>query len=109
MRATGGDQQVGSRAHRRSWHDRCTTEPDPTRETTAMADYVAAIDQGTTSTRFMVFDHAGKEIGKHQLEHSQIMPRPGWVEHNPVEILDRTSSVVQTAMNRLRLDAGDLV
>jgi glycerol kinase len=74
-----------------------------------MADYVAAIDQGTTSTRFMVFDHAGKEIGKHQLEHSQIMPRPGWVEHNPVEILDRTSSVVQTAMNRLRLEAGDLV
>ncbi len=73
-----------------------------------MGEFVAAIDQGTTSTRFMVFDHGGKEIGKHQLEHSQIMPQPGWVEHNPVEILDRTSSVVQTAMNRLRIDAGDL-
>ncbi|QDP96528.1 glycerol kinase GlpK [Microlunatus elymi] len=73
-----------------------------------MADYVAAIDQGTTSSRFMVFDHDGAEIGKHQLEHSQIMPKPGWVEHNPVEILDRTSSVIQTAMNKLDLEAGDL-
>ena len=73
-----------------------------------MADFVAAIDQGTTSSRFMVFDHDGKEIGKHQLEHSQIMPQPGWVEHNPVEILDRTSSVIQTAMNKLNLDAVDL-
>ncbi|HEY9290475.1 MAG TPA: glycerol kinase GlpK [Microlunatus sp.] len=73
-----------------------------------MTEYVAAIDQGTTSSRFMVFDHDGKEIGKHQLEHSQIMPQPGWVEHNPVEILDRTSSVIQTAMNRLDLNASDL-
>ena len=74
-----------------------------------MAEYVAAIDQGTSSSRFMVFDHDGTQIGKHQLEHSQIMPRPGWVEHNPVEIMDRTSSVIQTAMNKLNLNADDLV
>src|SRR6476646_11287571 len=47
----------------------------------AMADYVGAVDQGTTSTRFMIFDHAGREVGKHQLEHQQILPRAGWVEH----------------------------
>ncbi|MGB0963196.1 MAG: FGGY family carbohydrate kinase, partial [Mycobacterium sp.] len=51
-----------------------------------MADFVAAIDQGTTSTRAMIFDHSGREIGRHQLEHEQILPRAGWVEHNPVEI-----------------------
>ncbi|HEU4347918.1 MAG TPA: glycerol kinase GlpK [Actinoplanes sp.] len=73
-----------------------------------MADFVGAIDQGTTSTRFMVFDHGGNEVGRHQLEHEQIMPRPGWVEHDPVEIWERTSAVVQTAMDRLGLTAADL-
>jgi glycerol kinase len=73
-----------------------------------MADFVGAIDQGTTSTRFMVFDHSGNEVGRHQLEHEQIMPKAGWVEHNPVEIWDRTQSVIRTAMNRLHLDASDL-
>src|SRR3712207_2453356 len=74
-----------------------------------MAEYVGAVDQGTTSTRFMVFDHAGNEVGRHQLEHEQILPRAGWVEHDPVEILERTSSVIRTTMGRLRLGAGDLV
>ena len=55
-----------------------------------MADFVGAIDQGTTSTRFMLFDHSGAEVARHQLEHTQIMPRPGWVEHNPIEIWERT-------------------
>jgi glycerol kinase len=73
-----------------------------------MADFVGAIDQGTTSTRFMVFDHAGNEVGRHQLEHEQIMPQPGWVEHNPVEIWERASAVAQTAMNGLGLTAADL-
>ena len=63
-----------------------------------MAQYVAAVDQGTTSTRFMVFDHDGREVGRHQLEHEQIMPRSGWVEHNPLEIWDRTHTVLGTAM-----------
>ncbi len=73
-----------------------------------MGDFVAAIDQGTTSTRCMLFDHAGTEVGKYQLEHEQILPQPGWVEHNPVEIWERATSVVQTAMNTKRISATDL-
>ncbi|MDJ0343393.1 glycerol kinase GlpK [Streptomyces sp. H10-C2] len=73
-----------------------------------MADYVAAIDQGTTSTRFMIFDHGGNEVGRHQLEHAQILPKAGWVEHSPVEIWERTRSVVATAMNQHHLKASDL-
>jgi glycerol kinase len=73
-----------------------------------MPDYVAAVDQGTTSTRFMVFDHGGNEVARHQLEHEQILPRAGWVEHNPVEIWERTASVIMTALNRAGLVAQDL-
>src|SRR5215207_4921694 len=73
-----------------------------------MADFVGAVDQGTTSTRFMIFDHSGNEVGIHQLEHEQILPRAGWVEHNPVEIWERTSSVIRTAMNANNLQASDL-
>jgi glycerol kinase len=73
-----------------------------------MPDYVAAVDQGTTSSRFMIFDHAGNEVGKHQLEHEQVLPRAGWVEHDPLEIWERTASVVQTALNRAGLSASDL-
>jgi glycerol kinase len=74
-----------------------------------VADLVGAIDQGTTSTRFMLFDHGGNEIGRHQLEHEQILPQAGWVEHSPVEIWERTTSVIQTTMNGLGLVASDLV
>jgi len=74
----------------------------------ADARFVGAIDQGTTSTRFMVFDHDGREVVRHQLEHQQVLPRAGWVEHNPVEIWERTSAVVQTALGRARLGAEDL-
>ncbi|MFF0267770.1 glycerol kinase GlpK [Kribbella sp. NPDC004536] len=73
-----------------------------------MADFVGAVDQGTTSTRFMIFDHSGNEVGKHQLEHEQILPQAGWVEHNPLEIWERTSSVIRTAMNAQGLQASDL-
>ncbi len=73
-----------------------------------MADLVGAVDQGTTSTRFMVFDHGGNEVGRHQLEHEQILPRAGWVEHSPVEIWERTRSVIQTTMITLGLAASDL-
>ena len=73
-----------------------------------MADFVGAIDQGTTSTRFMLFDHGGNEVGKHQLEHEQILPQAGWVEHSPVEIWERTRSVIQTTMIKLGLGASDL-
>lgn len=73
-----------------------------------MADFVGAVDQGTTSTRFMVFDHDGREVGRHQLEHEQVLPRAGWVEHNPLEIWERTQTVIGTALTRLGLGAGDI-
>ena len=73
-----------------------------------MAEFVAAIDQGTTSTRCMIFDHDGAEVGRHQLEHEQILPQAGWVEHNPVEIVERTASVLTSALNTTKLSAGDL-
>jgi len=73
-----------------------------------LADFVAAIDQGTTSTRAMIFDHSGREVGRHQLEHEQLLPRAGWVEHNPVEIWERTASVLATALNNTKLAAADL-
>ena len=73
-----------------------------------LADFVAAIDQGTTSTRCMIFDHDGAEVGRHQLEHEQILPKAGWVEHNPVEIWERTSSVIASALNKTKLSATDL-
>ena len=73
-----------------------------------MADYVGSIDQGTTSTRFMIFDHGGNEVARHQLEHEQILPRAGWVEHNPVEIWERSSAVIQTALGKAGLQASDL-
>ena len=57
-----------------------------------MADFVGAVDQGTTSTRFMIFDHGGNEVARHQLEHEQILPQAGWVEHNPIEIWERTTA-----------------
>ena len=73
-----------------------------------MADFVGAVDQGTTSTRFMVFDHSGAEVARHQLEHTQVLPRPGWVEHNPIEIWERTWAVIATVLNRSDLHVTDL-
>jgi glycerol kinase len=73
-----------------------------------LADFVASIDQGTTSTRCMIFDHSGAEVGRHQLEHEQILPRAGWVEHNPVEIWERTTSVLMSALNKTNLTDADL-
>src|SRR3979411_1395812 len=65
-----------------------------------MADkkYAAAVDQGTTGTRFMVFSHDGKVVSTDYLEHEQIYPKPGWVEHDPMEIWARTQAVVKGAM-----------
>src|SRR4249920_3095648 len=73
-----------------------------------MADFVAAIDQGTTSTRCMIFDHSGREVGKHQLEHAQIMPRAGWVEHDPLQIWQHTQDVVEQALAARGHTAADL-
>ena len=73
-----------------------------------MADYVGAVDQGTTSTRFMIFDHAGAVVGVDQKEHEQIYPKPGWVEHDPKEIWSRTTDVIDGALQKAGLSASDL-
>ncbi|MCE2528223.1 MAG: glycerol kinase GlpK [Actinomycetia bacterium] len=69
---------------------------------------VGAIDQGTTSTRFMIFDQAGRVVSMAQREFRQILPRPGWVEHDPVEILDTVDSVVGEALASAGMTVGDL-
>src|SRR3954453_6633767 len=56
----------------------------------------------------MIFDHGGNEVARHQLEHEQILPQAGWVEHNPVEIWERTSAVLQSALNKSNLQPSDL-
>ena len=73
-----------------------------------MGDFIGAVDQGTTSTRFIVFDHDGRPVAKHQLEHEQLLPRAGWVEHNPLEIWDRTQTVISSALGQAGLVASDL-
>jgi glycerol kinase len=73
-----------------------------------MAKYSAAIDQGTTSTRFMIFDHAGKVVGMDQKEHKQIYPKPGWVEHNPLEIWQRTQEVLEGTLKKTSIDPQDI-
>ncbi len=73
-----------------------------------MADYIGAIDQGTTSTRFIVFDRAGRTVSVAQKEHEQIYPRPGWVEHNPEEIWRNTQEVIAAAMAQKSLRPADL-
>ena len=73
-----------------------------------MADYAAAIDQGTTSTRFMIFDHAGQVVAVDQKEHEQIFPKPGWVEHDPMEIIERTHEVIAGALKKAGISGSDL-
>ncbi len=73
-----------------------------------MKSYIGAIDQGTTSTRFMVFDRAGRIVSVAQKEHQQIFPRPGWVEHDALEILRRTEEVIGEALEKRGLRASDL-
>ncbi|MEG4116899.1 glycerol kinase GlpK [Microcoleus sp. N9_B4] len=70
--------------------------------------YVAAIDQGTTSTRFIIFDRQGQIICSNQQEHQQIYPQPGWVEHNPDEIWQRTQSVIKNALEIGNIDPKDI-
>ena len=74
-----------------------------------MADFVGAVDQGTTSTRFMVFDHGGNVVAVHQKEHQQIYPRPGWVEHDPLEIWERTQEVIKAALGKGNISAKEIV
>ncbi|HKT48318.1 MAG TPA: glycerol kinase GlpK [Candidatus Acidoferrales bacterium] len=73
-----------------------------------MKNYIGAIDQGTTSTRFMVFDRSGRIVAVAQKEHQQIYPKPGWVEHDALEILRRTEEVIAEALAQRGLRAADL-
>ena len=70
--------------------------------------YVGALDQGTTSTRFMIFDDEGREVARRQLEHTQILPKPGWVEHDPIEIAARVNDVIAGALRTAGLSGRDL-
>jgi glycerol kinase len=70
--------------------------------------YVGAIDQGTTSTRFVLFDRKGRTIGSHQLEHRQMFPRAGWVEHDPMEIWERTIQVIRQTLKTVGATPGQI-
>jgi glycerol kinase len=74
-----------------------------------MSTYVVALDQGTTSTRAIVFDHAGSLVSQGQLEHRQIFPQAGWVEHDPMEIWSHAREVIGTALSRAELTRHDIV
>ena len=73
-----------------------------------MTKYIGAIDQGTTSTRFILFDDLGRIAGIAQKEHEQIYPRPGWVEHNPEEIWQRTVEVIGQALQQAGISGTEL-
>jgi glycerol kinase len=73
-----------------------------------MAKYAAALDQGTTSTRAMIFDHSGKVVSVAQKEHEQIFPQPAWVEHDPKEIWARCQEVMDEALSSASATADDI-
>ncbi len=73
-----------------------------------MGKFVGAIDQGTTSTRFLIFDRKGAIVGSAQKEHEQLYPKPGWVEHNPMEIWRNTAATIADALAGAGLSASDL-
>jgi glycerol kinase len=73
-----------------------------------MPALIGALDQGTTSTRFMIFDADGREVARRQLEHQQILPRPGWVEHDPIEIAARVDEVIAGALRLAGITGRDL-
>jgi glycerol kinase len=73
-----------------------------------MTQYIASIDQGTTSTRCIIFDHSGSIVASEQKEHEQIFPRAGWVEHNGKEIWDNTLEVVEGALKNADLEASNI-
>ena len=73
-----------------------------------MPKYAIAIDSGTTSSRAMIFDHSGRVVSVSQKEHEQIYPKPGWVEHDPKEIWDRTKDVVEEAISKAGASKDDI-
>jgi glycerol kinase len=74
-----------------------------------MRKFVMSIEHGTTSSRAVVFDHSGEIVSVGQLEHEQIFPRAGWVEHDPLEIWAKVRETVGIALSRANVTADDLV
>jgi len=68
-----------------------------------MSKFIGAIDQGTTSTRFVLFDHNSNKIASHQIEHKQIFPKAGWVEHDPIEIWNNTKKVIKVTLQKSKI------
>ena len=73
-----------------------------------MTSYIGALDLGTTSNRFILFNHEGQIAGVDQMEHEQIFPRPGWVEHDPLEIWENTRRVIKGAMGKIGVTGTDI-
>lgn len=73
-----------------------------------MSKYIGAIDLGTTSNRFIIFNKEGRIIGLDQKEHQQIFPKPGWVEHDPMEILKNTFDVMKGALDKTGINRGEI-
>lgn len=73
-----------------------------------MGAYIGALDLGTTSNRFIIFDREGRIVGLDQKEHRQIFPHPGWVEHDPMEIWENTQAVIRGALSKTGLSGSDL-
>src|SRR5205085_7146390 len=106
------DRRRAGRAELRLLHQ---ARPDRTRRPRAgglrgatMAKYAAAVDQGTTGTRFMVFSHDGRVVASDYQEHEQIYPKPGWVEHNPMEIWEKTQRVIKGSMQKKGIKADEI-
>ncbi|MGA6924026.1 MAG: glycerol kinase GlpK [Desulfosarcina sp.] len=74
-----------------------------------MTRYIGALDLGTTSNRFILFDHQGQMVSVDQVEHEQIFPKPGWVEHDPLEIWENTRRVIKGAMGKVGVSGKDIV
>ena len=73
-----------------------------------MASYIGALDLGTTSNRFVLFDHQGEIVGGDQVEHAQIFPKPGWVEHDPLEIWENTRRVIRGALGKIGVSGKEI-
>ncbi len=74
-----------------------------------MSEFVLAIDQGTTSTRCIIFNQASTPVAAHQVEHEQIFPKAGWVEHDPLEIWEKTQVVIRESIRKAGITAADIV
>jgi len=73
-----------------------------------MEQFIGAVDQGTTSTRFILFNHRGEIVGSEQKEHTQFFSKPGWVEHDPLEIWSSTQHVIRAALMRAGINGSEL-